>query len=310
MMECQYCHKNYRSVSSLNHHKKTNKTCLASRQKNENRILELEEVLRQKDILLNEKDQTIKQKDEIIEKKDKDILDLAMKTTTSITVNNNNKYNFLQQTFNPSPEFIKSQVDSNFTEDHFRDGQKGVALFAFENFIKNEDGTLKYHCSDVARRIFVFRNKNGTITKDFKSELFTKLIANDVIAKSLSIFNLDKTPDFNNTQYLSYLRDITNIKFDNASFATTLAGLSCNVITYENENGDITYEIIDATTDDESDVEEEDDEETLRAKYTPEYFQNKQKLIDSYPKDSGFYRQFSAHFQAEKEKYRRFWATL
>jgi hypothetical protein len=83
-MECQYCHKNYRSVSSLNHHKKTNKTCLASRQKNENRIVELEEVLRQKDILLNEKDQTIKQKDEIIEKKDKTILDLAMKTTTSI----------------------------------------------------------------------------------------------------------------------------------------------------------------------------------------------------------------------------------
>ena len=47
----------------------------------------------------------------------------------------------------------------------------------------------------------------------------------------------------------------------------------------ENENGDITYEIT-TTTDEEDDAEEgDDDEETLRAKYTPEYFQNKQKLI-------------------------------
>jgi len=315
---CQFCNKAFLKKQNLTVHQQSAKYCLKIQDQQkvtlaeENRILKLREqelyaIITEKDKVIEQKEQQIQEEKEKLKQKDKDILDLAMKTTTStnnITVNNN-KYNFLQQTFHPSPEFIKSQVDSNFTKDHFRDGQKGVALFAFENFIKNEDGTLKYHCSDVARRIFVFRNKNGTITKDVKSELFTKLIANDVIAKSLSIFNLE-TPDIKNTQYLSYLHDIKNIKFDNTSFATTLAGLSCNVITYENENGDITYEIIDATTDEESE-EEDDDEATLRAKYTPEYFENKQKLIDSYPKDSGFYRQFSAQFQAEKEKYRRFW---
>jgi hypothetical protein len=315
---CQFCNKAFPKKQNLTVHQQSAKYCLKIQDQHkitlaeENRILKLTQ--QELYAIIREKDTLIEQKEKQIQEEKEKLLDLAMKkSTNNITVNNNNnnnKYNFLQQTFNPSPEFIKSQVDSNFTEDHFRDGQKGVALFAFENFIKNDDGTLKYHCSDVARRIFVFKNKNGTITKDVKSELFTKLIANDVIAKSLSIFNLEKTPDFKNTQYLSYLHDIKNIKFDNASFATTLAGLSCNIITYENENGDITYEIIDATTtDEESDVEEEEEEDELRAKYTPQYFENKQKLIDSYPKDSGFYRQFSAQLQVEKEKYRRFWAT-
>ena len=251
---------------------------------------ELYAIIRQKDKLLEEKEEVIKQKD-------RDILDIAMKKTNITVNNNNNKYNFLQ-IFQLSPELIKSKIESNFTKDHFLDGQKGIAHFTYENLIKNDDGSLNYFCSDLSRRIFVFKNKDGSITKDYKSEFLTSLIAKNIIAKSRSIYALgaqDKHQILN-------LAEINNIKYDNTSFVTTLAGLSCNIITHE--NGEITYEIL---SEEDEDDDNEENEDELKAKYTAQYFQERENFIESYPKDSGFYQSFRKKFDIDKEKYRRFW---
>lgn len=54
------------------------------------------------------------------------------------------------------------------------------------------------------------------------------------------------------------MADIKNIKNDNTTFVTTLAGLACNVVIKDDENGDVTYEITTASDD------EAHDEELLR----------------------------------------------
>ena len=91
-----------------------------------------------------------------------------------------------------------------------------------------------------------------------------------------------------------------NIKHDNTLFVTTLAGLSCNGIVTEgkDEDEDEEYDI-----DIEEDVEDDDDDDIIRKKYTIEYFKEKEKLIESYHKDSAFYKRFHFEFLEEKKKY-------
>jgi len=247
MPSCQFCNKSFPRKYNLNIHQQSAKYCLKIQETfHQNRERELHEVIK-------EKDKQLREKDEIIKQKDKDIKDIAMKTQakTNITVTNNNKYNFLQ-TFNLTPEFIKSKIDANFTEDHFLDGQRGIAHFTFDNLLKDEEGKQSYYCTDLSRKTFIFKNRDGTISKDLKSEKLTKLIANDIIAKSrlmYAIVSPELTLDnYEERKYVTNLVDINNIKVDNSTFVTTLAGLSCNVITHE--NGDIIYEIIDDFTDD------------------------------------------------------------
>lgn len=304
---CQYCSKVFPKKQNLTVHQQS-KYCLKIQEQQKKSLAEEIKLLKIREEELNaiirQKDKLLEEKEELIKQKDRDILDIAMKNTNNITVNNNNnKYNFLQ-IFHLSPELIKSKVESSFTKDHFLDGQKGIAHFTFENLIKNEDGTLNYYCSDLSRRIFVFKNKDGKITKDFKSEFLTNLITKDIIAKSRSIYELG-TQD---RQHIYNLAEINNMKYDNSSFVTTLAGLSCNVITHE--NGEITYEFIKDDDDDDEESESEiesENEDALRAKYTPQYFEDREKLIESYHKESSFYQKFRIQFDIDKEKYRRFW---
>lgn len=262
-MECPYCNKQYSSLSSLNHHKKNNKSCLILRQKNENRILELEEMLRQKDKQLQEKEEELMKKDTFIKEMamksvstPKTNINVTNNNNTTTNTTNNNKYNFLQ-TFDLSPDFIKSQIDSYFTENHFLDGQKGVAIFTYDNLIKDDEGKSNYYCTDTARRKFILKNRNGIIQKDLKSETLTNLIANDIIAKSCMMYEEIRPEltlsNYKEKRYILNLADIKNIKNDNTTFVTTLAGLACNVIT--DENGDVTYEIT-STSDDEAHDEE------------------------------------------------------
>jgi hypothetical protein len=302
-LTCEYCSRVFPKKQNLTVHQKS-KYCLKIQEQQKTTLSEEIKLLKIKEeelyAIIRQKDKLLEEKEEVIKQKDRDILDIAMKNTNITVNNNNNKYNFLQ-IFQLSPELIKSKIESNFTKDHFLDGQKGIAHFTYENLIKNDDGTLNYYCSDLARKIFIFKNKDGKITKDFKSEFLTNLITKDIIAKSRSIYELG-TQD---RQHIFNLAEINNMKYDNSSFVTTLAGLSCNIITHE--NGEITYEIIDDEDDDDYDRENEiESEDILRAKYTVQYFDEREKLIESYPKESSFYRKFRLQFDIDKEKYKRF----
>lgn len=230
-MECEYCYKQYKSVSSLNHHKKTNKSCLSIRRNDKERILELEKLLR-------EKTEELRMKNTIIQEKDEIIMDMAVKAvstsrTTNITVNN--KCNL--QINNLSPDFIKNQVDTKFTEVHLLNGQKGVAIFTNQYLIRDEEGKPNYFCTDLGRRVFVYKNGQGFIEKDFKLEKLTNQIADGIIEKSCMMFEQirpELTMDnYRESQYISNIAEIKNLKKDNTTFVTTLAGLACNGTTLE-----------------------------------------------------------------------------
>jgi DNA/RNA endonuclease YhcR with UshA esterase domain len=63
--------------------------------------------------------------------------------------------------FKNNPEKIKQLVDEKLTQNHIVDGQKGVAHFAYNILLKDEDGNINYFCTDSSRSIFKFLNNDG-----------------------------------------------------------------------------------------------------------------------------------------------------
>lgn len=78
--------------------------------------------------------------------------------------------------FFDNPEKIKQLVDEKLTRNHIVDGQKGVAHFAYNILLKDEDGNINYLCTDSSRSIFKFLNNDGIMEKDIKASRLTNLL--------------------------------------------------------------------------------------------------------------------------------------
>lgn len=251
MLSCEHCKKSFPKKQNLQVHQQSAKYCLKIQEQQKlsqsNEVSELVKVIQQKDKELKQKDKELKLKEKELKlkekelkQKEKELKDVLRAPKTNITVNNNNKYQI--GTFDKSPEDINSVIDTEFTEEHFLKGQKGVAIFTYDNIIKDEEGKLNYYCTDTARGKFVFKNKDGVIQTDLKLATLLKLIGNGIIKKSHRIYDV-RIPEMtldNYTHYVSNLADINNIIHENTTFVTTLAGLTCNMIL---NNDDRTYEI-------------------------------------------------------------------
>ena len=81
--------------------------------------------------------------------------------------NNNNKIRVMNNFFD-NPEKVKQLVNDKLTQNHICDGQKGVAQFAYDILLKDEDGNINYFCTDPSRSIFKFQNSDGETEKDMK----------------------------------------------------------------------------------------------------------------------------------------------
>lgn len=215
-MECEYCHKKYSSMSSLNNHKKTNKKCITEyrgaggtellidkitcnncqKQFSSHKTLGVhmkgfckiikEEKARLRKIKEDELKRENLELKKQLKKKDDDFKKLAMKalseprtvvTNNNNTINNhNNKYNFVV-TNNFSVESFGEVIDDEYTQANFLQGQRGVAYFARDKLLTDkETGKLYYYCSDTGRKIFVMKDKKGNIVKDCKSVKLTELL--------------------------------------------------------------------------------------------------------------------------------------
>lgn len=275
----------------------------------------------------------LKQKNKVIEEKDKVIQEIALKsastpktitnnnntTTTTTTTNNNNKYEFLAP-FHLTSEYIKKKVDESFTEEYFLKGQKGVASFTYENLLIDEDtGKQNYYCSDLSRKIFVYKKKQGgKVRKDFKSSNLTNLIATDIIDKSKCLYEdgmrkirrsvkNDSEIFDKSLVYVNNMCDIKGMRINNNGFVLKLCGLVCNrsrspFLTNDDDDDDdeLVY-VIESTS---SEDEEDDDDEEDLSKYTKEYFESKEALIENF-RESAMYETFKKQLEAEKAKYWR-----
>lgn len=269
MLSCQHCKKSFPKKQNLQVHQQTAKYCLKiqeeQKQSQSNEVKELLKVIQQKDNELKQKEKELRQKEKDLKQKDedlrekdrilKDVIKSASAPKTNITVNNNNtKYQI--GTFDKSAEDINHVIDTKFTKEDFMKGQKGVAFFTYNKIIRDEEGKLNYYCTDTARGKFVYKNKDGLIQTDLKLASLLKLIGNGIIKKSHRIYEVcipEMTLE-NYSQYVSNLADINNLIDDNATFVTTLAGLTCNLI-LDNNKCDTTYEIFNTSDDDAHDEE-------------------------------------------------------
>ena len=130
-------------------------------------------------------------------------------------------------------EKIKNIIDTKLDNNYILDGQKGVAQFAFDNMLKDDDGNLNYICTDPSRYIFKYRNEDGNIQKDINaSKLTNKLLDAGLKIKSSDMTsklwtNDDGTIDIDKFQlFVGKMNEIIMIKNDNSKFKNELATIT------------------------------------------------------------------------------------
>ena len=231
---CEFCNKTFTSQTLKTH-------LLSCKNKKE----------QEKDDLLKEKDKLIeemkKEKDELIEeilflqnrilkletendiyKNDHDFVkNLASQPKT--TNNNNNKIRVMNNFFN-NPEKVKQLVDEKLTQEHICDGQKGVAQFATNFLLKDDDGNINYFCTDPSRSIFKFQNSDGETEKDIKAMKLTNMLIDAGIKHKTGILaptlwtKKDGSVDADKFQIFSpSTNEIIFMQSDNSVFRNELA---------------------------------------------------------------------------------------
>ena len=243
---CEFCNKTFA-------HKTLKIHLLSCKNKKEiekdELLKEKDDIIKEKDDIIKEKEQIIKEKDEIIEEMKNRILELEVenkiylkdhdlvknlasqpKTTTKTTTNN--KISVMNNFFD-NPEKVKQLVDEKLTQDHICDGQKGVAQFAINFLLKDDEGNINYFCTDPSRSIFKFQNSEGETEKDVKAIKLTNMLLDAGIKHKTGTIaptlwtKKDGTVDVDKFQIFSpSTNEIILMQSDNSVFRNELACLT------------------------------------------------------------------------------------
>jgi hypothetical protein len=246
LMNCEFCNKTFSESNLIKHLLK----CKIKPQ------VELESLRKEKDaeleILRKEKDtmnmvienlekknmeliieiSTLKNSNSIYEKMynhdHKEIIKMAKEPKTT----NNNKIKVKNNFFKDS-EKVKEIINTKLNRFDIADGQKGIAKFAMDNFLKDDEGIPNYICTDPSRHIFKYQNENGDLEKDIKATKLTNLLfenglktkTND-IGKSLWTKE-DGSYDVEKFRiYQDPICEINTMNSDNTTFRNELACLT------------------------------------------------------------------------------------
>jgi len=252
-ISCEFCDKIFTSRILKTHLK----SCKNKKVKEKDDIIE--ELLKEKDLfeeLLKEKDEifeiTIKEKNELIEEMKEEILFLQnrilkLETENDIYKNdhdfvknlasqpkttNNNKIRVMNNFFD-NPEKVKQLVNDKLTQNHICDGQKGVAQFAYDVLLKDDEGNINYFCTDPSRSIFKFQNSEGETEKDIKAIKLTNMLLDAGIKHKTGTIaptlwtKKDGTVDADKFQIFSpSTNEIILMQSDNSVFRNELACLT------------------------------------------------------------------------------------
>ena len=117
----------------------------------------------------------LKTKDEIYKDEHECLKEIAKQPKH--TSNTTNKIVNIQTPFDfNNIEFAKKIIDEKYNINYILDGQKGMADFAVENMLKDENGKFKYVCTDPSRNIFKFKDPSGEIRKDVDAKKLTNFL--------------------------------------------------------------------------------------------------------------------------------------
>jgi sugar-specific transcriptional regulator TrmB len=193
LVSCDFCKKSF-SNKTLKVHLKSCKNKII---KEKDDIIEemkkekddiIEEMKKEKDDIIEEKDNILKEKDDIIEEMKNRILkletendiykndhDFVKNLASQPKTTTNNKIRVMNNFFD-NPEKVKQLVNDKLTQNHICDGQKGVAQFAINFLLKDDEGNVNYFCTDPSRSIFKFQNSDGETEKDIKAMKLTNML--------------------------------------------------------------------------------------------------------------------------------------
>ena len=264
MYECEHCKNTFKTKSSLNQHQNHAKYCLELRDKqitqsrghhcewcnklftrqydlcNHRKICkeqishlkkELKEVLIKIELLKQDLKDSNKERDfykNLYEKKDNDITEMAQRPTTNVTTTNNTRNNLvIMSPLDLSPQRIKDIVENSFAIEHFNDGQKGIANFAVDFILRDEEGNIVYRCGDCTRQTFRYKDVYDQIKKDIKAQKLTKILAPEIKWKTTQLAKGMYSDDIDEQErvYTAY-NSIQKIDKDNTEFVSHLTSLT------------------------------------------------------------------------------------
>ena len=228
---CEYCNKSF-SVQNLKKHILSCKLRFQTLFEQKEKFYEA--LLEQKDLEIKKLNEQLIEKDKIIAKLEgkndvykeisEEYKDIAKqpKTVNKIFSTSNNFIN--------DPERVKDLINTQLTSNHVIDGQKGIAHFAFNNLLKDDDGNPNYICTDKSRHIFKFKNEDGNVEKDIKALKLTDMLfeagLKDTSSKiAINVWtNEDGTINVNKFQsFLTKANEILTMQDDNSIFRNELA---------------------------------------------------------------------------------------
>jgi hypothetical protein len=148
------------------------------------------------------------------------------KSTTTVKNNiRNNVYANMPPISDLTREYIQTQVDEHFDSNYFVEGQKGVARFAYNKLLKDEDGTLYVECTDPSRHVYRFKDQDGNIIRDLKARRLTSMIAEPVKLKSRELMmEIDPESCYDFTR-IAFMK-IKQMDRDNTDFCSELSTLT------------------------------------------------------------------------------------
>lgn len=232
--QCNFCEKYFSNKSNLKNHLK--QICCVDLYKINTLFGKQKEL--EKDILECKRENMILTSVNTILEGDHQCLKEIANQPKIITNNTtNNTTNKILNVVSPldlnDHNYIKQIITNHYKLDYIFAGQKGLAQFAIENILKDENGNLKYICTDPSRQIFKYKDVFGDIQKDVEAKKLTNyLVEGGITNKACDIAKEWWTDENGNTNSgkLEILLDKTEsmikLEDDNTIFKKELATIT------------------------------------------------------------------------------------
>ena len=230
--KCEFCSNTFKDSYKLKIHQKKAKYCLEIQGKTNVEKENIEKLLLKLTALATENTQ-LKSENTFLKEENaeyrKTIADIAKTPQTINNTTNTTQNNLLMLTpFELNRERFSNMIKESFTKDYMIEGQKGVAKFAVDKLLRDENGKLQYVCTDPSRQIYKFKTVEGEMERDVKARKLTKSIMEELKKKAQNITLQTVTDDSDVFMLLTNnFQDINDLEEDNAEFRNTLASLTC-----------------------------------------------------------------------------------
>ena len=160
------------------------------------------------------------------------LYDIAKQSKITNT-NINNKILSIQSSFDfNNTEHVKQLIEEKYDKNYLFQGQKGVAQFAVDYILKDDNGQLKYICTDPSRQIFKYKDSEGFIKKDVEAKKLTGFLVNSGIQEKTHDVAIDFWTDESGnidgekcSSILETAQSVKNIKNDNSIFKKELINI-------------------------------------------------------------------------------------